>query len=152
MAIQFFTRENAAVFMERLNKIQPTDQPKFGQLTPTKLMRHLRFSIDMSIEKEKVEDISNIFTRSIIRLYAFHWFTEWPGGKIKAPDYFTPETDQEFDAEKSALHTSIQEFLDQAEKFPDKKSLSPLFGKRTLEYWRRIHGIHFAHHCKQYGV
>lgn len=152
MAIQFFTSENAELFKERLCNIQATDEPIYGEMTPTKMMRHLRFVFDLSLGKENAEDISTFFSRNIMRVLAFHWFTNWPGGKIKAPDYFTPESDQEFEQERDALFATIQEFIDQADQFPEKKTLSPLFGMLTLEYWRRLHGVHINHHCKQFGV
>jgi hypothetical protein len=79
LAITFFTRENAEHFKERLNKIQATDEPLYGEMTATKMMRHLRFVFDVSLEKEKAVDISNIFTRNILRVLAFHWFTNLPG-------------------------------------------------------------------------
>lgn len=152
MAIPFLTREAAEDFIARLSRIQANDQPKFGVLTPAKLMRHLRFTFDMSLEKVEVHKISNIFTRTVVRLLAFHWFTNWPGGKIKAPDELTPEPDGDMEQERSRMINSIHEFLDEADKNPNRKTLSPLLGYCTLAYWRRIHGLHLRHHCKQYGV
>ena len=152
MAIPFLTRKTAEDFTARLSKIQASDRPKFGVLTPVKLMRHLRFTFDMSLEKVKVHDISNFFTRTVIRILAFHWFTNWPGGKIKAPDELTPEPDGDFEQERGDMIAAINEFLVEADKNPTRKTLSPLLGQCTLKYWRRIHGLHLRHHCKQYGV
>ncbi len=152
MAIPFLTKEKADDLIERLKRIQATDTPKFGTLNPTQLMRHLRHVFEVSLEKVEEKDISNIITRSVVRVLFFHWFTNWPKGKIKAPDSFTPSPEYGFEEERNLLLNAIHEFIEEAEKDPNRKTLSPLLGKCTLEYWRRIHGIHVEHHCKQYDV
>jgi hypothetical protein len=153
MAIPDLTSANREYFIERINRIQSADQRNWGALTPPRLMRHLTRCIEVSLgEGEPVEDKSIPVWRTIFRWLFFHVFTTWPGGKIKVPDDVTPETDATLEDERAQLIAIVDRFLDAVDQDPNRKSMSLAIGPVTLQYAAHIHGVHFNHHFRQYGV
>lgn len=152
MALRFFTREHAAHYRDRIGRLAPDAPPRFGTLSPTEMLAHLRFTFALSLGEESARDQSNLLTRTLIRWIFFHLVTTWPGGVIKAPPAFTPEPAGEFEAERIRLLDAMDRFLDALDREPDRRTLSPLLGPVTLRYWSRIHGIHLRHHLRQFGI
>ncbi len=146
------TRETIEHFCKRLNTIQETDQPLWGTMNPARMVRHLRFATEASLGEVEVEDKSNILSRTIIRWLFFHVLTNWPKGKINVPARYIPEPDGDLEAERDALFAALERFLQTAEREPDRRVIHEFFGPVTLDYYRRIHGVHMNHHLRQFGV
>ncbi len=124
----------------------------WGEMDAAMMFRHLRFNFDLSLGKEKGKDISNVLTRTVLKWLFFHVFTNWPKGKLKAPPYFFPELDGEFEEERRMLEAAMEEFCAAVAEEPERIAPTPLLGRVKLDYWRRIHGIHCDHHLRQFGV
>lgn len=139
-------------FKRRLEAIPADARPKWGRLTPAGLMAHLDFAVAVSLGEVPVTNTSNVFMRTVGRFLAFHVFTRWPGGTIKAPDEWTPEPTGSLEAERAKALDTLQRFIDAADAEPGRKTISPLLGPLTLQYWRRVHALHLMHHFRQYGV
>lgn len=152
MKVTFLNKDTIDLFGDRINKIEADSRRRWGTLSPAGLMRHLTYTFDLSLGKETEKDISNIFTRTVLRYLFFHLFTKWPGGKIKAPDTFTPEPADDFEAERRRAIESMQAFAEALAAEPDRKTLSPLLGPIPLSYWSRVHGLHLNHHFRQFDV
>ncbi len=147
-----FNNQTRDMYFEKLKNITADTQPQWGKLNPPDLMRHLRFTFDLSLGKEKAEDMSNFFTRGILRLMVFHWFTNWPKGKIKAPEYFTPAAESDFETEQDQMFESAEAYLNALKTNPGEKHLSPLLGPIPISYWSRVHGVHVRHHLRQFDA
>lgn len=152
MAIHHLTRDNLALFKDRFNKIVPDAAPKFGTLPPAGMFRHLQTILEMSLGQSSHPDISNWFTRNIVRPLVFDIITRWPGGKLKAPDSFTPAAQGDYEAEKVRLFQLMEEFTRLAQDHPEMKTNHALFGPVELSDWQKMHGVHFEHHFRQFGV
>jgi hypothetical protein len=152
IAFDRLTKENLPRYKERLAKLTADAKPTFGQLSPDRMLRHCRLIIQMSLEEVEVTDTSNIFTRGPLRIFAFHLMPDWPKAKLKGPDEVTPPSEFDFDGEMTAFLEALDRFCEEAEKNPDRKTLHPFFGKRTLKYWEHVHGRHFEHHFRQYNL
>lgn len=139
-------------FVQRFRELHEHEKAQWGTLTPIRMLRHIRFILDVSLEKETVPDKSNILTRTLLRWIFFHGMTNWPGGKLKAPDNYVPETEGDFEQERELLIERLTEFTAESSQHPDRVTVSELLGPITLEYWCRVHGIHMNHHLKQFGV
>ncbi|MBI1372335.1 MAG: DUF1569 domain-containing protein [Phycisphaera sp.] len=138
-------------FVARVERVESADQRKWGALSPAGLLAHLTRVIEISLGEYTGEDISNWFTRSIMKWGAFS-FMPWPKGRIKAPDEFTPDPDEDVAGERAKLIDAMKRFVETSQREPDRIGVSPLFGPMTLRFWRRAHGKHFDHHLRQYGV
>lgn len=148
----FLNKENLPAFVRRLEAIKPEDKPRFGTLTPPGMVRHLRHMIELSLGEASEPDQSNIFFRIVVRPLFFHVFTTWPGGKFKGPPSITPSADGDLDSERKLLLEKLARFADLAAAEPQRPTAHPIFGSVPLGYWTRMHGVHFEHHLRQYGV
>ncbi len=151
MGVKLLTRDNAPHFRTRLEKISPETNRRWGKLDQRGMLAHLHRSFEISLGDIPVPDNSNIFTRTVLRWLIFH-VLPWPKGKVKSPDIYTPEPEGEIDAIRARVLEGMERFLDAADKDPGRTGNHPLVGPVSLEYCRRIHGIHIDHHLKQFGV
>ena len=144
--------ENVAVYRRRLEKLTAESKPQWGTLDATALMAHLTRSFEISLGQHPVKDASNMLTRSwIFHKVMIEWLP-WPKGQIKSPDYFTPAPKEDFETERARLFAKMEEFVTYAQKRPMRVGVSPIFGPMPLKYWRKLHGIHMEHHCRQFGI
>lgn len=151
MGVQLFTNETAPAFGERIERIGPGTKPLWGSMDATQLMRHLSRSFEISLGEVEVQDQSTWFSRNILWYLFFYAFTTWPKG-IKAPEVFTPAPVGDFEKEKQTLLDSMKRFLIALEHEPGRKEISPFMGPTSLRDFSRIHGVHLAHHLRQFGV
>lgn len=143
--------ETLEEFKQRISSVTPDSTPRWGALTPAKVLRHLRAHVDVSLEREPVPDESTLMSRTLVKWLTFHVMTRWPKG-LPAPAEFLPDPLESFQEERKALLDSMQQFVQLAAAQPDKQVLSRAFGKAPLRYWERMHGLHFEHHLRQLGV
>ena len=146
------TREAADEFRNRIKELSPESDRLFGKMDVTQMMRHMRLSLDTATGKATVEDRSRPLVREVIYFTVCHVLTTWPGGRIKAPDYWTPPAEHEFDAERRLLLEAIDGFLDKLEQDPSFTTANPVLGPLDQHKWSRLMGDHFKHHLRQFGV
>ena len=147
------TREAVQEYHEKIALLSPDTERRWGKMDVVRMIRHLRQTIAISLgEVEDVEDVSKPIIRNLIWLVFFNWFTNWPKGKMKAPDYWTPAAEGEFEEERAALLADIERFLERLESDPTEENVTPLIGPLPLTKWAHFHGVHFNHHLKQFGA
>jgi len=139
-------------FLTRLNALTPQSERQFGSLTITGMLRHLRRTFEMTLEEIEVPDNGNLLTKTVGKWATIYLPIPIPPGKIKMPDIFTPEPDFDFEGEHEALIAKLDQYLEVLEKDPNRTGLSILFGHMTMTEWSRLHGAHWDHHLKQFGV
>jgi oxepin-CoA hydrolase / 3-oxo-5,6-dehydrosuberyl-CoA semialdehyde dehydrogenase len=152
MAAMVLNRRTLALFTVRINAIRPDAERLWGEMTPARMLAHLTRSIEISLGEYPVKDRSLPLVRSLLRWWVFHPRRDWPEGKIKSPADWTPEPTESFTEERAKLLQAMDRFLAAAAREPGRKTVSPLFGPLTLEYWRLVHGKHIDHHLRQFGV
>lgn len=152
MALAKLTRENLPLFAARIQQLTADTKPRWGSLSATRMLAHLRTLLEMSLEERQFTDRSTWFSRNVMRVLAFHVMPTWPKGKIKAPAEFTPESKASFEDERSRFLAAMERFTDEAAAHPQRKTAHTLFGRLTLEYWTFTHARHFEHHFQQFGI
>ncbi len=145
-------RENQTHFLTRLQTLRPESQRRWGSLTVTGMIRHLRRTFEISLNEVTVPDKGNLLTKTVGKWASLYLPIPIPRGRIKLPDVFTPEPEGDFESEREALLEKLDAFIETLEKEPGRKGLSILFGWMTLSEWSRLHGAHWNHHLKQFGV
>lgn len=151
MQVRRLTSETVEIFKNRVNQLTADSPRKWGTMSAAAMLRHLRHLLELSLSEVEVKDQSNVFTKYVVRPIAFHVLPDWPKGKIKAPDHLTPKA-EDFDQERQKLIAAFDRFVDAVSKSPDKMALHPLFGSYPIHYWAFLHGRHFEHHFRQFGV
>lgn len=153
MTVVLFARANLDHFTDRINSITAETERRWGTMSAPKMLRHLRLAFEASLDEVEAEDRSNFLTRTVLRYIVFHLWTNWPKGKIKVPGNLTPEPDGDLGFERGRLFAAAERYLDALEEDPTRPGgVHPLFGRQTIGYWSRVHGVHMDHHLRQFGV
>jgi oxepin-CoA hydrolase/3-oxo-5,6-dehydrosuberyl-CoA semialdehyde dehydrogenase len=151
MGFSRLTAKNLPRFQQRIGGLTADNPRKWGTMNAAGMLRHLRAVIEMSLEEVPVKDTSTFYSRTIMRVVAFHVLPTWPKGKIKAPSDFTPKADS-FEDERKRFLAALERFVEAESSTPNRVTLHPLFGRHPLTYWAHIHGRHFEHHFEQFGI
>ena len=152
MATFDLDRSTLSVFHGRLSRLTPETPRQWGTMDLPLMLRHLTFAVEMSLGEQAVPDRSVPLVRDLLFAFAFRWFTNWPKGRLKAPAYTVPPPQGDVDAERAALVDRMWRFVDLLEREPDRRAMSPGLGAIPLTKWSRVHGVHFDHHLRQFGV
>lgn len=151
MGVILLERATLAHYEARLDALRPDSARRWGSLTPIGLLAHLTRTFELTLEELPCKDESIPVLRVLFRFLAYH-VLPWPKGKIKVPDYFMGDAAGDFEAERTKVKAALERFCVALEQNPSRKTLHPMFGKLTLRYWRRVHGMHLDHHFNQFGV
>jgi len=144
-------RENASRFVESIERIRSSTQRQWGTMEPSQLFRHLRRSIELSLGEVPPEGKPNFLIRTVVRWLVFESALPW-GKCMKAPSVFFPDDHSTMDEERALLRQAIARFTAAVEEAPQRVVTGGQFGPMPMSYWTRVHGRHFEHHLKQYGV
>jgi len=152
MARMDLNRATLTTFRARVGKVTDATPGRWGQLDATRMMRHLGFTLEMSLGIARVPDTSKPVVRELVYVLFFQWFTNWPKGKIKAPGFVTPPAKADFSVEQLETLRLMDRFVEEFEREPMRLSVNPGLGPIPLSKWSRVHGVHMDHHLRQFGV
>ena len=152
MAVLPYTKDCEEHYASRLGGLTADSERKFGTMDATKMLRHMRLSYETACGETDLE-IKPIPVLSPILLYVFsNVLKTWPGGKIKAPDFWSPPAEGEFDEEMKLITEAQSRFLAKLASSPNEVNAHPIFGKMTVAQWSRLLGPHLNHHLRQFGL
>ena len=146
------TPESREDFVGRIQRIDDDTPARWGKMQPVEMLAHLRRCFEVSLGEVEVSGQPSFLFKYIVGPIAFSGLFSWPKGKLQAPAIFLPEVDGELSQEMEKLIEALDRFLRISAEQPARKSLHPLFGPKTLKFYRRIHGLHMRHHLSQFGV
>lgn len=152
MSALILNRESLPRFLARVDALNAQSQRRFGKLSLPDMLRHLRGAFEMSLGEREAQLEPFPLPRTLSYFLFFVVFTKWPGGKIKAPDSFTPPAESDFETERAALREKMEAFAAALEAHPEQTAVHGLFGQIPLRRWARVHGVHMNHHLRQFGV
>lgn len=147
-----FSRATESEFIDRLNNLRANSPAVFGTMDTTRMMRHMRTSFETAVGETDLPDSSIPVLRGVIFFLITRLITTWPGGRLKAPDYWSPSAEHSFEEEKRLLVEVIGRFLAALDADPERRSRHPIFGPLTLRQWSRLSGLHMHHHLRQFSV
>jgi len=146
------TRETWPEFRARIESLTANAPRKFGSMDAHQMLRHMRNVHETALEEVSYPDHYIPVVSKAILFLSTRVMKTWPHGKIKAPDFWTPQVDGSFDEEREKLIACVERFLDRLDAQPDKIVRNPFFGNMSLRAWSLLNGIHFHHHLRQFGV
>ncbi len=152
MARLDLNRRTLPEFTRRIGSLSAGSQRRWGKMDATRMLRHLTFTAEMSLGLSHVDPQTPAFARPIIYLVFFKLWTNWPKGKIKAPDAVCPPPMGDFESERRVLSARLNEFVDLLEREPARVATNPGLGPIPISKWSRVHGVHCDHHLRQFGV
>lgn len=152
MPVTSLTAETAERFKSRIRSLRADARPSFGAMNPLKMMRHMRNVHETALGEVQYPNQVNPYLGKIMFYLFCHLMTTWPKGKIKAPEFWTPTPESEFEEERGKFLEAIDRFTAAHERDPARVVPNPFFGRLSLRQWARLNGIHLDHHLKQFGA
>lgn len=146
------TAQTAPVFEARILRLRPEAAPRFGSMTPHRMIAHLDATFRISLGSVPCEDLSNVFLRTPVMRWLAINVLPLPRGVMKAPASMVPEPSGSFEESRGALLEQVGVFLRAAKADPGRRTPDPWLGRITLRDWSTVHGVHLDHHLMQFAV
>lgn len=133
----------------RLRSLSDSSTARWGKMSVTRMLHHLRLSARMAVGELEVPSgnkrVFQVFPLKHLILYVL----PFPKGAPTAPALI-PETTASFEEERAALLA----LLDQIGAGPRDGTgpAHPLFGPLTWREWGTVTHKHVDHHLKQFGA
>jgi hypothetical protein len=144
----YFVDSNYNSIINRLDKIQPNAERKWGQMSVAQMLHHLNLAIGSGLGYYNLPDESNFMGRTFSHFLIFkvlkRFFVGTPTGRLlKVTEEFNFETEKKL----------LKEILTRAyeTKSDSDWGLHTYFGKMTREEWGSLIMIHCNHHFQQFG-
>lgn len=155
MTVRRLDLENLAYHRGRLLALEEDTQARWGSLDATAMICHLRASVEVSLGEIKVPRAMPLILGKPLGFLFFHVLPRWPkgrkGSKPPIPEMF-PAPTLSFREERQKLLAVAERFAARVKTYPNERSPHPVVGMTTSRAWSRIHGMHFRHHYRQFGI
>lgn len=152
MAKCYLNNQSLPGFKDRIAELTSESKGEWGKLDVLGMMRHLRNVMETAVGDVSYPDESKPIVSNLTFFFATQIMTKWPKGGIKAPEFWTPAAEEDFEKERELWLASLDKFVAEVDKDPTRTTLNPFFGPKSLKQWSLLNGIHMNHHLSQFGV
>jgi len=152
MAPAKFDRNSAGTYKNRLRELKPDTDGKFGKMSASDMLSHLRKIFDTSNGDVDAPDESIFVLRKVGVPLMMAGLMPMVPGVLKTHSSYEPTDLDDFEAEKQSVLTAMDKFVEELEADPDLKRVIPLMGPMTLHQWSVMHALHTQHHLKQFRL
>jgi hypothetical protein len=146
-----FNQTITSEFIDRINSLNPTSQPKWGKMSVEKMLAHCNVAYEMAFEN--MHQKPNAFKKFFIKLLVKNYIVNdipFKKNVHTAPDFII-KSEKNFDIEKKRLIDYLIKTQQLgAAYFEGKESHS--FGPLTKHEWNNMFSKHLDHHLNQFGV
>ncbi len=146
-----FNQTITSEFIDRINSLNPTTQPKWGKMSVEKMFAHCNVAYEMAFEN--MHPKPNAFKKFFIKLLVKNFIVNdipFKKNVQTAPDFII-KNERNFDIEKKRLIDYLIKTQQLgAAYFEGKESHS--FGPLTKQEWNNLFCKHLDHHLNQFGV
>ena len=134
--------------IERINKLTPTSQRKWGKMNVAQMLAHVQIPMGVALGSHVVK--GNWLMKLILPLFKKALYDEkhWKQGLPTDKTFIMTNQEKDFDTEKKNLLEKIN-IYSEITMINDKH---PVFGKLTKEQWSKATWKHLDHHLKQFGT
>ena len=156
MTIHELDASGLAYHREQLSKLEADREPLWGEMDALRMIAHLRRVLQVSLgeAEERSEAMVPSWIGRIVGWLFFDVFTRWPParrGNNPAPEMF-PVAAHGFEEERRLLVEALERFVERSENAPEERHMNPVLGLIPLKRWARVHGVHYEHHYRQFGL
>lgn len=134
--------------IERINKLSPDSQRKWGKMDVAQMLAHLQKQIEVAYGTRIVK--GNLLMKLLVPLFKKSLYNDkpWKNGLPTEKTFITTGESKDFETEKNKLLGLVEKFSEAA----IRKTPHPVFGKMTMEQWSHATWKHIDHHLRQFGV
>jgi hypothetical protein len=145
---------NSTAIATYLSKLSPQATPLFGHMNAHQMIEHLYISIHMSVGTYEVKLYEDEQRAAAIKRMVIGSTRELPQGfKTPAlPDAPLAAIFDNLDVAKQKLFEAILIFEQYYSQNPQAQHMHPTMGLLNKVEWLTMHGKHFTHHFKQFGI
>lgn len=146
-----FNQTTTIELIERINKLNPESQQKWGKMSVDKMLAHCNVTYEMAYEN--IHKKPNSFKRLLLRLFVKKFVVNgilYKKNIQTAPEFIIKDS-KNFDIEKNRLIDYLIKTQQLGGDYFDGKE-SNSFGKLTKQEWNNLFYKHLDHHLTQFGV
>jgi thiamine phosphate synthase YjbQ (UPF0047 family) len=134
--------------LDRLNKLTPQSQPKWGKMNVAQMLAHLQMPIGNALGIYTLP--RTLLGRIVGRFVKSGMYSEKPFKRNSPtdPSFVMTGYEKDFEKEKQSIITMINDFKEEN----IKNEIHPFFGKLTKQQWSKAMYKHVDHHLQQFGV
>lgn len=147
-----FDLKEAQNYIDRINKLTSTTQPKWGKMSVDQMLAHCNVTYELVYESEKHKK-PNAIAKFILKTFVKSKVVgekEYPKNSPTGPQFIIHGS-KNFEEEKKRLIGFIQKTQQLGKTaFEGKENIS--FGKMTAQEWNNMFAKHLNHHLEQFGV
>jgi hypothetical protein len=143
-----------AHLIERLNRLTPASQSRWGTLTPAELLTHLADSSDYVIGRRETPDMITPagFKPWLMKWMALYSPMPWPKGSIPTQPWADPRgggsRQGAFEPDRERAVLGLRLFAAHEHLLP----AHTVFGRMNREDWLVLAYRHWDHHLRQFGL
>jgi hypothetical protein len=146
-----FSKEVAQEYIERISKLTPTTQAKWGKMNVAQMLAHCNVTYEFIYENK--HKAPSGFGKLMLKLFVKPIVVNekpYKQSSRTAPEFIISD-ERIFENEKNRLIGYINKTQALGRKeFEGKESLS--FGKLNAQEWNNMFAKHLNHHLSQFGV
>lgn len=141
-----------AGILARLDRLLPNARPRWGTLTPQRMLCHLADSLRISLGELDAGPAGRGFAASALgRWLVIDAPLPWPHGlRVPEPFFTTPAEPGAFERDRMALRALLERFS--GPQATPRWGSSPLLGALAPAQWARLNARHCRHHLRQFGL
>ena len=140
-----------AEILERLQRVRPDSERRWGRMTAPQMICHLCDSARMALGRKDVAPTGRVIHRTLVKWMALYAPITWRTGILT-----NPEIDQECAGTRPAdFSGDVRDLKDLVELMTIEDldgQIHPLFGRLSHTAWLRWAYLHMDHHLRQFGL
>ncbi len=137
--------------LDRLAKLRPDAQRKWGKMSAHQMICHLSDSLRAAVGEWYVSPATNLFKRAVLKPLALWVPVPWPHGYKTRPELDQQQggtTPVQFSSDVETLQRLFERFC----TIDGEYAPHPMFGQLSKAERMRHGYLHFDHHLRQFGV
>jgi len=144
-----FNEQAYAEILERLDRLSPESQPKWGKMDVAQMLAHCSEPLKVPLGKLTLAK-PNAIMKLLFSFFKKSLYDDkpWKQGLPTSKEYKIVN-ERDFEKEKEALKSLINEFY--SERIKTEWPPHPFCGHFTTEQWGKMQYKHLDHHFRQFG-
>ncbi len=135
-----------AALVARLDALSPDATPRWGRMTPAKMLAHMTDAFRMALGELPVKPKKIPLLASFPFKQIFIYLLPFPKNAPTAPEMIARQPEA-FDVERAHVKLLVERVA-----ASPKLAVHPIFGVLTKPEWAALGYRHFDHHLRQFGV